>query len=52
MDELRTVQIRNLRVEIWVEIRAEAVRRGVDTAELVERVWREWRACRKQPVAS
>lgn len=49
MDELRTVQIRNMPPDLWLEIRAEAVRRGLDTADLLGLVWREWVACQKAP---
>lgn len=44
--ERRDVMIRNLDVEVWASLRAEAVRRRWDTAAMVEHVVREWMACR------
>lgn len=50
--DLRTVMIRNLDVEVWAAVRAEATRRRWDTAAMVEHIVREWVACRatREPV--
>jgi hypothetical protein len=40
--QLRTVMIRNLDIDVWRSLRAEAERRRWDTAAMVEHVIREW----------
>jgi len=39
-------------VETWAFLRAEAVRRRVDIAPLVDRIVDEWRACQGRETAA